>query len=225
MGWWFAVPVGIALGLALALGLDRAAAPASAQGGGSRVTLSAEQLRINQKISQQAVRRANRANSRLDRLTTGAGPAGPPGPPGPAGPAGPGAARAAYSAPVGSPAERVLDLAGVTISVGCQAVAGGGAELAITFGLAQPTTFTGTVSRDGGADPNSPTLSEQENIEAALPAGSPPIGGPTAIDGEFRREVASVLFVTPTGTLSFSVALIADGIADRCSFNGVAVPS
>jgi hypothetical protein len=30
MGWWLAVPVGIALGLALAVGLDRAAAPASA---------------------------------------------------------------------------------------------------------------------------------------------------------------------------------------------------
>jgi hypothetical protein len=45
MGWWIAVPVGVALGLLLALGLDRAASPASAQGG-SGFTLSVEQMRI-----------------------------------------------------------------------------------------------------------------------------------------------------------------------------------
>jgi hypothetical protein len=31
MGWWIAVPVGVALGLLLALGLGQAASPASAQ--------------------------------------------------------------------------------------------------------------------------------------------------------------------------------------------------
>ncbi|HEX2502342.1 MAG TPA: hypothetical protein VHK00_00235, partial [Miltoncostaeaceae bacterium] len=67
MGWWIAVPVGVALGLLLALGLDRAASPASAQGG-SGFTLSVEQMRINQRIAQQGVKRANTANARLDAL-------------------------------------------------------------------------------------------------------------------------------------------------------------
>jgi hypothetical protein len=229
MGWWVAVPLGIALGLALALAIDSAAAPASAQAGRSGVTLSAEQLRINQKISQAAVKRANRANSRLDRLptaaTAGAGPGGPPGPAGPAGPAGPTAARAAFSAAMGDPAQMILDVAGLTISAACQAEASGGTELAVTFGLAQATTFVGTVNRIGGADPDNPTLRELENIEAPLPAGTNPIGGPVAPDGEFIREVASVLFIMPTRTLSLDVVLFADGTADRCSFNAVAVPA
>ena len=58
MRWWTAVPVG------LALGLDRAAAPAGAQSPPG-ITVSAQQLHINQRISQQGVRRANRANARL----------------------------------------------------------------------------------------------------------------------------------------------------------------
>jgi hypothetical protein len=226
MGWWLAVPVGIALGLALAVGLDRAAEPAAGQGGRSGVTVSAEQLRINQRISQAAVKRSNRANTRLDQLKPAAtGPAGPVGPAGPAGPAGPGAGRLAFSGPVGTPVRRVLDLAGVTINAGCEAGASGETTLAINFELAQATTFIGSVTRDGGTDPDAPTVSEVENFEVPLPAGAVPVGGPSSPDGEFVREFARVLFVTPARTVSLDVSLIADGIADRCSFNGVAVPA
>ena len=64
-----------------------------------------------------------------------------------------------------------------------------------------------------------------QNFEAPLPAGPTEAGGPSAPDGEFAREVARVLFITPTRTVSFDVILFADGAADRCSFNGVAVPA
>jgi hypothetical protein len=76
MAWWLAVPLGIALGLALAAGIDSAAGPAVAQGGSGGFALSVEQLKINQRIAQAGVKRANRANNRIDQLTSGAaGPA------------------------------------------------------------------------------------------------------------------------------------------------------
>lgn len=223
MTWWLAVPAGIALGLAVAVGIDRAADPAAAQGGRSGFTISAEQLRINQRIGQQGVKRANRANGRLDRLTTGR--AGPAGPVAPAGPAGRGAQRAAYSAAVGAPAQTVLDAAGVTISVACEAGSGGEATLALTFGLAEAMTFAGTITRDSGTDPNAPGLTELEGFRVPFPAGQNPAGGPSAPDGEFVREVSSVMFIAPTRALGVHAALVADGAADRCSLNGVAVPS
>ncbi len=226
MGWWLAVPVGLALGLALALALDRAAEPAAGQSGRSGVRVSAEQLKINQRISQAAVKRSNRANTRLDQLKLPAtGPPGPPGPAGSAGPAGPGAVRVAFSGPVGTPVRRVLDLAGVAINAGCEAGAGGETTLAISFELAQAATFIGSVDRAAGTDPDDPTLEETDNFEVPLPAGPVPVGGPSAPDGEFVREFATVLFVLPTRTVSLNLSLIADGIADRCSFNGVAVPA
>jgi hypothetical protein len=225
MTWWLAVPVGIALGLAVAVGIDRAADPAAAQGGRSGFTISAEQLRINQRIGQQGVKRANRANSRLDRLTTGGvGPPGPAGAAGPPGPTGPGAGRIAFSAAVGAPAQGVLDLAGVTITAACRAEAGGGAALDVTFGSPQAGTLVGTVSIATGTDPAAPAT-EFQNVQIPLAAGATPSPGDPAPDGEFVREFISVLLVTPARTLSLQASLIADAAADRCSFNGVAVPA
>jgi hypothetical protein len=229
MRWWLAVPMGIALGLALAVAIDRAAEPAGAQGGRSGVELSAEQLRINQRISQAAVKRSNRANSRLDRLTSGAaGPAGPvgaAGPVGPPGPAGPGATRVAFSAAAGSPAQTILDLAGVTLTAECVAEAGGAAALDVTFGLAQASSFAASITRASGTDPGAPTVTEFENVETPLPAGATLAEGAPAPDGEFVREFVSVLFITPTRTLSANISVVTDAAADRCSLNGVAVPA
>jgi hypothetical protein len=56
---WLVVVATLAAGLGLALLLDRAAGPANAQA--DQVRLSAEQLLINQRISQAGVRRANEA--------------------------------------------------------------------------------------------------------------------------------------------------------------------
>lgn len=56
---WAAVGCALVAGLALALALDRAATPASAQAEDVRVT--AQQLLINQRISQAGVRRSNEA--------------------------------------------------------------------------------------------------------------------------------------------------------------------
>jgi hypothetical protein len=33
------------------------------------------------------------------------------------------------------------------------------------------------------------------------------------------------MFIAPARTISLNLAAVADGAADRCSFNGVAVPS
>jgi hypothetical protein len=226
MTWWLAVPVGIALGVGVAVGIDRAADPAAAQGGRSGFTISAEQLRINQRIGQQGVKRANRANSRLDRLTAAAaGPPGPAGPAGPPGPAGPGAARIAFSAATGAPAQGVLDLAGVTIAAACVAQAGGGASLDLTFGAAQAGTLVGTLSIATGTDPAAPSATDVQNVQLPLAAGATPSPGDPAPDGEYVREFIGVLFVLPTRTLSLQASSIADAAADRCAFNGVAVPA
>jgi hypothetical protein len=221
MGWWIAVPVGLAMGLALALGLDRASSPAAAASG-SGFTLSVEQLRINQRIAQQGVRRANRANARLDALAPGTATAGPVGP---AGPAGPGASRIAYSAPAGSPAQTVLDLDGVALSVACQAGAGGGVELVITANFSAPTTLVGTASIDAGTDPTNPGPTSVSNFQNDVPAGQATLGTIPGADGGYGRVLANALLITAGHTLSVHVAEVADGAADRCSFNGVAVPS
>ena len=99
--------------------------------------------------------------------------------------------------------------------------------LSITFTFAEATTFVGSVIRASGADPGDPDLTDLESFEAAAPAGTSPAGGPSSPDGEFVREAANVMFVMPTRTaqVSLNACLIADGIGDRCSFNGVAVPA
>jgi hypothetical protein len=221
MAWWIAVPVGLALGLALVLLLERGAAPANAQGGG--IELSAQQLLINQRIAQQGVKRANRANGRLDALkTTATGPAGPRGP---AGPAGPGATRISWSAPVGTPPQVALTLDGITVRVACEAGPAGEASLAITGDLAAPSSFVGSVTIDGGTDPANPTTTDVSNFQQDLPAGTSPLGTVPAADGTYLRVLANALVLGPSSTASIRVAEMADGIADRCSFTGLAVSS
>ena len=222
MRWWIAVPVGLALGLALALGLDRAAAPAGAQGPPA-ITVSVQQLHINQRISQQGVRRANRANARLDALRAAA--TGPAGPQGPTGPAGPGAARIAFSAPVGTPPQVVLTLEGLTIRAACELGASGETNLVITGELAAPSTLVGSAIVDGGTDPNNPAATNVSNFQNDLPAGVAPLGTVPAVDGEYLRVMANALVLMPAHTASIRIAELADGIADRCSFTGVAVSS
>jgi len=97
--WWVAVAIALVVGLAAAAIVSRAAAPARAQETPAGFELSVNQLRINQRISQAAVRRGNDALAKVGALepkvaaieTTGgkAGPIGPVGPQGPIGPIGP----------------------------------------------------------------------------------------------------------------------------------------
>jgi hypothetical protein len=54
--WWVGVAAGVALGLGVVVAVEVGTGDASAQGG---FRVSAEQLRINQRISQAAVRRSN----------------------------------------------------------------------------------------------------------------------------------------------------------------------
>jgi hypothetical protein len=172
--------------------------------------VSGEQLRINQRISQAAVRRSNRANTRLDRLRL---------------PAGPGAVRIAFSAAAGAPPQTVLDAAGVTMTAACAAEAGGGAAVDVTFGVAQASTIFGTTSIASGTDRAAPATTEAQNIELPLPAGATLTEGDPAAGGAYVREFVSAVIVTPTRTLSFGGSLLADAAADRCTFNGVVVPS
>jgi hypothetical protein len=103
--WWMAVALAVAIGLAAAA-IASDAARAQTEGepptGGSGFELSVNQLRINQKISQAAVRRSNEALGRLDVVEPKVAAAGTPGPRGPAGP--PGAAGAAGAAGPAGPA-------------------------------------------------------------------------------------------------------------------------
>lgn len=64
--WWIGVAVGVALGLGLVVAVEAGTEDASAQSG---FRVSAEQLRINQRISQAAVRRSNQALDLLDPIT------------------------------------------------------------------------------------------------------------------------------------------------------------
>ena len=61
--WWVGVSLGVALGLGGVVGVEAATDDASAQSG---FTVSAEQLKINQRISQAAVRRSNESLDLLD---------------------------------------------------------------------------------------------------------------------------------------------------------------
>ena len=60
---WVGVSLGVALGLGAVVGVESATDQASAQSG---VTVSAAQLKINQRVSQAAVRRSNEALDLLD---------------------------------------------------------------------------------------------------------------------------------------------------------------
>jgi hypothetical protein len=61
--WWIGIAAGLTLGAAVVVTVDQVSEPASAQGG---FAVSAEQLRINQRISQAAVRRSNESLNLLD---------------------------------------------------------------------------------------------------------------------------------------------------------------
>lgn len=61
--WWIGVAAGVALGLGAVVAVDASTDEASAQ---ARFSVSAEQLRINQRISQAAVRRSNESLDLLD---------------------------------------------------------------------------------------------------------------------------------------------------------------
>ena len=64
--WWIGVAAGVALGLGAVAAVDAGTDNASAQAG---FRASPEQLRINQRISQAAVRRSNQALDLLDPIT------------------------------------------------------------------------------------------------------------------------------------------------------------
>jgi hypothetical protein len=64
--WWIGVAAGMALGLGTIVAVDASTDQASAQA--SNFTVSAEQLRINQRISQAAVRRSNESLNLLDPI-------------------------------------------------------------------------------------------------------------------------------------------------------------
>jgi hypothetical protein len=64
--WWIGVAAGVALGLGTVAAVDSITGEASAQT--AKFTVSPEQLRINQRISQAAVRRSNESLDLLDPI-------------------------------------------------------------------------------------------------------------------------------------------------------------
>ena len=83
----------------------------------------------------------------------------------------------------------------------------------------------GSAIVDGGTDPNNPAATNVSNFQNDLPAGVAPLGTVPAADGEYLRVMANALVLMPARTASIRIAELADGIADRCSFTGVAVSS
>lgn len=222
VGWWIALPVGLALGLLIALGVDRGQSPARAQSSSPGFTLTLGQIKVNQRIARAGVRRANRAIERLNALVPGGGPGGA----GPAGPAGPGAERLAFSSPVGGPPRKLLDLAGVSLTVACVGGASGEAAISTTIRVEQETALVGTATADGGTDPNNPTGTDSNNFQSDLPVGQAiDVGGVGAQDGQYGRAVANVIFITRARTISIQAFTFADAASDQCSWNGVAVPA
>ncbi len=63
--WWVGVTAGVAIGLGAVIAVEGSTGDASAA---RPVEVSAQQLKVNQKISQAAVKRSNEANARLDAL-------------------------------------------------------------------------------------------------------------------------------------------------------------
>jgi hypothetical protein len=72
--WWIGVAAGVALGLGSVVAVDATTDTASAQA--SKFRVSAEQLRINQRISQAAVRRSNESLTLLGPVRDTDGPNG-----------------------------------------------------------------------------------------------------------------------------------------------------
>jgi hypothetical protein len=67
--WWVGVGAGLALGLGGVIAVEAATDEASAQ---RPVAVTAQQLKINQRISQAAVKRSNDAQARLTAVSSGA---------------------------------------------------------------------------------------------------------------------------------------------------------
>jgi hypothetical protein len=87
MEWWMVIAAAVGVGILAAAIFGRAAVPANAQA--SDVKVTAQQLLVNQRISQAGVRRANEALQKIAELQGAPGPAGPAGPQGPKGDPGP----------------------------------------------------------------------------------------------------------------------------------------
>jgi hypothetical protein len=85
--WWIVIAAAVGAGIVAAAIFGSAAVPANAQA--SDVKITAQQLLVNQRISQAGVRRANEALQKLAELQATPGPAGPAGPQGPKGDTGP----------------------------------------------------------------------------------------------------------------------------------------
>ncbi len=119
----------------------------------------------------------------------------------------------------------VLDLPGFAMRVRCEAD-GGGTTLRIETDTTEPLTVMGTSTEDRGVDPDNPTATESSNFSSTAPAGQGQVVGViSAPVGEFRRSRASVLFMTPTRTVSVFVAIMSDATARTCDFRGVAIPT
>ena len=119
----------------------------------------------------------------------------------------------------------VLDLSGFAMRVRCEAD-GGGTNLLIETDTTEPLTVQGTSTEDRGVDPDNPASTESSNFASTASAGQGQVAGViSAPAGGYRRSRASVLFITPTRTVSVFVAIMSDATAKRCDLQGVAIPT
>jgi hypothetical protein len=165
------------------------------------------------------------------RRRAAAGAPGARGPQGPTGPRGPGAVAIRYAAEAsGTPAPvAVLDTGRLRVSASCD-LSPGGTTLNFSVRSAEAATLYETVTVDTGTDPTGPpTAASTSNLQIDLPAGvTQNTGGPSATDG-FARVAVQGVYSSPSTTMDLHLfALVIDGTGadpNRCSINGVAVPT
>jgi hypothetical protein len=166
------------------------------------------------------------------RRRAAAGAPGARGPQGPTGPRGPGAVAIRYAAESsGTPNPvAVLDTGGLRVSASCD-LSPGGTTLNFSVRSAETATLYETVTVDTGTDPTGPPTgaSSSNNLQIGFQAGvTQNTGGPSATDG-FARVAVQGVYSSPSTTIDLHLfALVIDGTGadpNRCSINGVAVPT
>ena len=151
----------------------------------------------------------------------------PPGNQGPQGPQGPGASRIAYDRPAsGSPQlTNVLNVNGFKLAASCEQ---NGADTIMNLVATADEDAVMDVNfvSDQGTDLHVPGPGFTGNVRIDIPAGvATSVGGPSATDPDYGRATTTAVVTMASGTISLDLVTIADADADRCIFNGTAVPA
>jgi hypothetical protein len=86
-------------------------------------------------------------------------------------------------------------------------------------------TFVENINSDGGSGAPGAAPASSMNLQASLPAGVTPLGGPSVAPGQYARIIAHLIYLGASTTVEISAVLLLDGSSGNCSIDGVAVPA